>query len=266
MEYLTEANDYQTPEGHSTFWVRHCPSLIFHARMMDVYRQGWWWAVRGVYDGVRWVHGSLRVLRALESVGVRFKVENLKILDQIEEPAVFISNHMSTLETFVLPCLIHPRKKITFIVKEDLLKFPFFGRVLRARNPIAVGRKDPRQDLRVVLEEGTARLASGRSVVVFPQTTRSEAFVPEKFNSIGVKLAKRARVSIIPVALKTDAWAAGKPLKDFGPIRPEKMVHFAFGEPIHVEDAGREQHEQVISFVQGKLREWEDQDGQESED
>jgi len=261
LEHLTEASEYYTPEHRLSLLNSCCPSLVFHARMLDIYRQGWWWALRGVYDGAHWVHGSLRVLRALESVGVRFSIENMGVIDRIDGPAVFISNHMSTLETFVLPCLIHPRKKITFIVKEDLLKFPFFGRVIGARQPIAVGRKDPRQDLRVVLDEGSSRLLSGRSVVVFPQTTRSQDFLPEKFNSIGVKLAGRASVPVVPVALRTDAWAPGKVVKDFGPIHPEKPVHISFGEPMAVEGGGRDQHEAVIKFIQGKLEEWVKKEG-----
>jgi 1-acyl-sn-glycerol-3-phosphate acyltransferase len=229
--------------------------------MMDIYRQGWWWALRGCYDDDRWVHGSLRVLRALESVGIELEVENLGVSARTEGPVVFIANHMSTLETFIVPCLIHPLKKITFIVKESLLSFPFFGRVIRARSPIAVGRKDPKNDLRVVLEEGTARLSSGLSVVVFPQTTRSEKFVPEKFNSIGIKLAKRAQVPVVPLALKTDAWAPGRLIKDFGPVDPKRKVHFAFGEPLAVKGNGREQHEEVIEFIRAKLEEWEQETG-----
>jgi 1-acyl-sn-glycerol-3-phosphate acyltransferase len=256
MEYLTETNEYRTPESQIGLIGRYYPSLAFHVRMIGIYRQGWWWACRGVYDGRRWVNGSLRVMRALESVGVRFNIENLGVMERVKDSVVFISNHMSTLETFVLPCLIHPKKKVTFIVKEDLLKFPFFGKVIRARNPIAVGRKDPRQDLRVVLQEGTKRLTSGTSVVVFPQTTRSEVFIPEKFNSIGAKLASRAQVPIIPIALKTDAWAVGKPLRDFGPIKPEKAVQIAFGEPVTAGGNSRELHEEVITFIQGKLMEW----------
>ncbi len=256
MERLTSGNEYRTPPGASTAIGRCCPSLVFHGKMLGIYRQGWWWAVRGVYDGAKWVHGSLRVIKALESVGVRLDIENLGIPNRLEGPVVFVANHMSTLETFVLPCLIHPGRKIVFIVKESLLKFPFFGKVIGARNPISVGRQNPREDLRVVLEEGAARLARGKSVVVFPQTTRSRSFLPEQFNSIGIKLAKRAGVPVVPVALKTDAWGVGRPLKDFGPIKPEKKVHIAFGEPIPIEGNGRKQHEEIIGFIQGKLEEW----------
>ena len=48
------------------------------------------------------------------------------------------------------------------------------------------------------------------SVWVFAQTTRELLLDPKKFNTLGIKLAKRARVPVIPVAVKTDAWGMGK--------------------------------------------------------
>ena len=102
------------------------------------------------------------------------------------------------------------------MVKESLLKYPFFGPVLGSREPIVVGRSNPREDLVAVLEGGEARLKQGRSVIVFPQSTRSSVFDPAHFNTIGVKLAKRAGVPVIPVALKTDAWGNGN-LQRFRP-------------------------------------------------
>ena len=58
---------------------------------------------------------------------------------------------------------------------------------------------------KAVLEGGKQRLQKGISIIVFPQTTRTVRFEPENFNSIGVKLAQRAKVPIIPLALRTDA-------------------------------------------------------------
>ena len=259
MEHLSETNEYCSPEKNIGLLSRCWPSLVFHSRMLAIYRQGWWWALWGNYDDERWVYGSVRVLRTLESVGVRLEVENMGVTGRVKGPAVFIANHMSTLETFIVPSLIRPYKEVTFVVKESLLTFPFFGRVMRSRNPVAVGRKDPKSDLRTVLEEGASRLSSGISIVVFPQTTRSDRFVPEKFNSIGIKLAKRASVPVVPIALKTDAWEPGSILKDFGPIDPSRKVHFAFGEPLEIEGSGREQHEEIIRFIQGKMEGWENE-------
>jgi 1-acyl-sn-glycerol-3-phosphate acyltransferase len=163
---------------------------------------------------------------------------------------------MSTLETFVLPVIIAPIKDATFVVKQSLVEYPVFKYVMRSRNPITVGRSNPRDDLRAVLEGGVERLKAGMSIIIFPQTTRTPVFAKEQFNTIGIKLAKRAGVPAVPIALRTDAWGNGRHLKDFGRIDPAKTVHFAFGKPLVIKDRGDEEHEQIIDFITGKLDEW----------
>ena len=133
-------------------------------------------------------------------------------------PLVFVSNHMSTLETLVLPGLIRPLKPVTYVVKRKLLGGFFWGPIMRSRNPIAVSRTDPRADLEVVLAEGQARLASGISVIVFPQGTRTQVWKRRAFNSLGIKLASKAGVKVMPVALKTDYWGSSGLFRGFGPV------------------------------------------------
>ena len=122
---------------------------------------------KGVYTNDCWVQSSLNTLKALESVGGRFEIQNLAVIRKLESSCVFVSNHMSILETFILPCLIQPYRDVTFVVKESLLSFPFFKHVMRNRNPIVVGRGNPREDLRTVLEEGQNRLNANISVIIF---------------------------------------------------------------------------------------------------
>jgi len=135
-------------------------------------------ALKGCYDGNDWANSSLDILHALENIGVRFEITGMDNMRKFQGPAVFIANHMSTLETFVLPCIIQPVKETTFIVKQSLLTMPVFGPVMRSREPVVVGRENPRDDLRTVLEEGSKKLAAGRSIVVFPQSTRALDFNP----------------------------------------------------------------------------------------
>jgi 1-acyl-sn-glycerol-3-phosphate acyltransferase len=142
------------------------------------------------------------------------------------------------------------------VVKQSLLDYPIFKHVMRFCDPVAVSRTNPREDFKAVMTGGKARLEKGVSIIVFPQTTRTVAFDPEQFNTIGVKLAQKAKVPIIPLALKTDAWGNGKHLKDFGRIDISKIVHFAFGAPIQVQGRGSDEHQQIIDFIQQKQDEW----------
>lgn len=202
------------------------------------------------------MESSYQVLRALERVGIRVEVTGIRHLEALDGPCLVIANHMSVLETFVLPGVIQPIRPVTFVVKESLMTYPVFGHVMRSRDPIAVTRTNPRQDFKTVMEGGRERLARGVSLVVFPQTTRTSSFDPEEFNSIGIKLAQKTGVPVVPLALLTDAWGNGKRLKDFGKIDPSRTVHLAFGEPMVVAGRGSAEHEAVIAFIQGKLKEW----------
>lgn len=217
-------------------------------------------ALKGRYGSSEWAKSSGDILRALENVGIRVEITGMGNFRKISGSAVFIANHMSTLETFVLPYIIQPVKELTFIVKKSLLTTPVFGPVMRSRDPVVVGRVNPKADLKTVLEEGTKKLEAGRSLVVFPQSTRSTVFNPDEFNTLGIKLALRAGVPVVPVALKTDAWGTGKLIKDCGPIDNKKRVHFAFGEPMQVTGRGTEEHKKVILFIQEKLQQWKKED------
>jgi 1-acyl-sn-glycerol-3-phosphate acyltransferase len=231
-------------------------TLIFYPRMIRSVFAGARIAKRGRYDGEAWSASSRSILMALERAGCRFEVEGMQKYAGIEGPVVFVGNHMSTLETFILPALINPVKPVTFVVKSSLVDYPVFGAIMRSRNPIVVTRDNPRQDLQIVLEQGREKLASGMSLVLFPQTTRTTVFDPERFNSLGVKLARSAGVPVLPVALRTDAWANGTLIKEFGPIDPKKRVHIAFGEPMTVHGNGREEHERVTAFISSMLARW----------
>ena len=129
---------------------------------------------------------------------------------------------------------------------------------MRSRKPIAVGRVNPKKDFQTVLVEGSRILEEGISIVVFPQATRLVEFIPEKFNSLGIKLARRAGVKVVPAALKTDFWGNGKKFRDFGPIDRSKRIYMAFGEPMTIEGNGSQQHQQCIEFVQSHYDRWKD--------
>jgi 1-acyl-sn-glycerol-3-phosphate acyltransferase len=236
------------------------PKCTFYPQVFRIIWKNSRQAKRGLYGDREWVKGSLDILHIVENVGVEVEIAGMENIRRSAGPVVFVANHMSTLETFVLPCIIQPVKPVAFVVKSSLLTAPVFGHVMRARDPVAIDRKNPREDLKAVMEGGRAKLRSGISVIIFPQSTRSAEFRPDEFNSLGVKLAAKAGVPVVPVALKTDAWGTGKKMKDFGPVDTRKKVYFVFGEPMEIEGRGADEHEKVIAFIRDKLDLWKSPD------
>jgi 1-acyl-sn-glycerol-3-phosphate acyltransferase len=213
-------------------------------------------ALKEQYGREAWAKSSYDIFKLIEGCGGRFHLTGLANMEKCQGPVVFISNHMSTLETLIFPCIIVPHMEVTFVVKESLVKHPFFGPIMRSRNPIVVGRTSSREDLQTVMKQGQKLLSEGTSIIIFPQSTRAVEFDPKGFNSLGVKLARAAKVPVIPIAIKTDFWGNGKYFKDLGPIKRWKPIHMAFGEPISIVGSGKKQNELVIEYICTHLAKW----------
>ncbi|MCL2294033.1 MAG: 1-acyl-sn-glycerol-3-phosphate acyltransferase [Spirochaetes bacterium] len=203
-----------------------------------------------------YIEYCFHVLKKVEKIGGRFEIKGFDNLRKEQGPFVLVGNHMSALETLIFPAVIGSIIPVTYVIKKSLMSHFIFGPIMRTRNPIAVERKDPRKDLDAVLTGGVERLSSGTSVVIFPQATRTRLFEPDKFNSLGIKLAKRAGVSVIPFALKTDVWANGKLVSDVGNFYPGRTAHIEFGAPVKIDGTGKKEHEQIIDFIKTRFESW----------
>ena len=234
---------------------------------------------RGEYSDLLWARSGLELTRLFERYGARFVIEGL---EQLRAPdakkdvgenaensicraaapspsAVFAANHMSTLETLTLCGYITPYMPTTFVVKRALAE-GYFAPLICSRPYIALERKNPLEALQTVLREGIEILKDGRSIILFPQGTREPGqFRRSRFNSIAARLAAKAGVPLVPVALDTRFW--GRPQAKWGKwaqyiplLRPEQTVRFAFGPPIL--GRARQAQRQTLEFIGDKMRQW----------
>ena len=259
MKSYFDSTSYHTPvKERLTFkdWLLLNSRLYFALRYAGTVLRTRKEAIRKVYDTQAWADSSFEILQFIEKTGGKFHITGMDNINKSIDPVLFISNHMSTLETMVLPSIIAPFREVTFVVKESLVMHPLFGDVMRSRNPIVVGRADPRKDFEAVMNGGVELLSKGISIIIFPQSTRSLEFKPEEFNSLGVKLAKKAGVQVVPIAIKTDFWGNGKIIKELGPLDSKKPIYFKFGEPLSITGNGKEENQKIIDFIQTSLEEW----------
>lgn len=210
-------------------------------------------ARRGQYNEFDLNRTGLMVLHSLEKAGVQIHIEGTNQL--LSRPCVYACNHMSSLETMILPTLILPYSPPVFVVKKQLEKNP----LINWRPYVALGRENPREDLETILMKGTEILSKGYSIILFPQGTREyQKFSLRRFNSIGVKLAKAAGVPVVPVAADTSAWGRGlKAFQYFPRLRRNRLtVHVAFGAPLEIEGGGKRQQNQIVQFISNEMTEW----------
>ena len=126
-------------------------------------------------------------------------------------PSIILSKHESAWETMALQLVFPPQ---VWVLKRELLWIPFLGWGLAMLSPIAIDRKDRRRALRQTLEQGEQRLASGFSIVVFPEGTRSAPGVPGTYKAGGAWLAQHTSAAAVPVAHNAgDCWPRNSFLK-----------------------------------------------------
>lgn len=258
LHTLTSEYGYQSPKPLAS--VRRLPAWaatgIYYSRLLTLIYGSSKVALKGKYSRERWAFDSHRIIDFVESVGTEIQISGLREMAGHSGPLVFIANHMSMLDTFMLPGIISPFHRVTFVIKESLLRYPVFGPIMRAVRPIALERANPRKDLKVVLDEGGHLLRLGCSLVIFPQSTRSVRFDAGAFNTLGVKLAKNTGSFVVPIALKTDFQANGRFIKEMGMVNPRKAVHIAFGRPMPVRGNGQMTHQMIIDFIKAHLQSW----------
>ncbi len=197
--------------------------------------------VRIRYLGL-WNHFTLYWLWL--TCGVRFEVRGRDNLPA--GPCVLLSKHQSQWETFYLQVAKTP---VATVLKKELLAVPFFGWGLKLLEPIAIDRSNPKQALRSIQEQGLARLRQGRSVIIFPEGTRTQPGQAGNYARSGAELAVRAGVPIVPVAHNAGLyWPTRRFLKFPG------TVQVVFGTPIDTSGGdSRALTEQVRQWIETQV-------------
>lgn len=256
---LRENGCYETsgiPKKHLPDYLFARTDTYFYIKLLYRFFVGYLDVCRGRYDRGTSAAISHEIMNDIELYGGRIVISGYDNLSRTKGAVVYVCNHMSLIETMLLPCMVHGRDNFAIVLKESLFKYPFLGTILHNVSCISVGRRSARDDFNVVMTEGVKFLRNGQSVLLFPQATRNAVFEPDNFNSMGVKLAERAGVPLVPVALKTDFQRIGKIFRDIGPMDRSKIIYFKFGVPFTINGNAKEVHGNVVRFIQESLQSW----------
>lgn len=160
-----------------------------------------WWIVmtRQPLDG-RKVHrlASIwgRVIFAL-TPHWHIRVEGREHLPADGTPAVLVSNHESITDIFAMYYL---GVQFRWLAKEEVFRLPVIGQTMAWCDyvPILRGNKDSHA---IALAEAHERLKKGVSMFFFPEGTRSADGVVKEFKTGAFKLARDAKVPVVPLLI-----------------------------------------------------------------
>ena len=113
-------------------------------------------------------------------------------------PVIYMGNHQGNFDIHALTLAI-PRT-FSWIAKEELFRVPVFGSAMRRAGYIPLDRSDGRKALKS-MRLAAERIASGTSVVIFPEGTRTLDGSLLPFKRGAFLLATRAGVPIVPFTI-----------------------------------------------------------------
>jgi 1-acyl-sn-glycerol-3-phosphate acyltransferase len=160
-----------------------------------------------------WAHVILAVLRW--TCRLDYRVEGRERLPPGNHIALI--KHSSSWETVAQALLLPPH---VWVLKRELIWIPFVGWGIMQLRAIAVDRNAAHGAVRGVIEQGKARLAEGKWIVIFPEGTRMPPGETRKYGISGALLAAETGRLIVPVAHDAGYyWPRRGLLKKRGTIR-----------------------------------------------
>lgn len=196
-------------------------------------------AIASWFPGRDWagVQARLWARGLLRSSGVRLELSyaggsHAAWRDRIgERPVVYMANHRSLYDIAALLAILD--LPVRFLTKRSLFRLPFFGWGLKAAGFVPVDRED-RSRAGETFAAATGLLASGVSLVVFPEETRSSGPRMRPFQRGGFLLALKGRALIVPLGIRGTAHIRRK--GDLV-VRPQ-TVELIFGEVVDPASVG----------------------------
>ncbi len=143
-----------------------------------------------------WANGALWLLSLI--VGLQFQVRGRENVP--DESVMMAVKHQSAWETLALNLEL---RDPAFVVKRELMRVPVFGWLLHRVGMISVDRSGGGAALRSMVGTARQRVAEGRSIVIFPEGTRTPLGERQPYHPGVAALYKALNVPVIPVALNS---------------------------------------------------------------
>jgi 1-acyl-sn-glycerol-3-phosphate acyltransferase len=162
------------------------------------------------------------------------------------KPQIFVANHQSDFD--ILIALAYIPVQFRWIAKKELFNIPIFGAAMRSAGYIEIDRQNREKALQS-LDEAALRIREGKSVMTFPEGTRSRNGEIKPFKQGTFHLAIKSGVSIVPVSIIGS-----------GQIMPKRSLKISSGKvklvidkPIDVKNYTLENRQELIKTVRNVI-------------
>ena len=150
----------------------------------------------GAYDkATRICHTWIRPIAKLGGVDLKKRGDENIVTDR---PVLYVGNHQGDMDILLIMSELGDLYSI--VAKKETKKVPIVAQWMANADCIFMDRGNPRQTLESI-KRAQELLESGRSVVIFPEGTRSKGPEMNEFKPGALRCAVKAKVPIIPFVI-----------------------------------------------------------------
>ncbi len=166
------------------------------------------------------------------------------------ETFVVMSNHQSLYD---IPVLFQSlRRRVRMVAKTELFRIPIWAQAMRASGFVEVDRKN-RERAIASLNAAKAALASGTSIWIAPEGTRSETGKLGAFKKGGFHLALDTGARILPITIEGTRKVL---VARTGKVMPGAQVSVHISPAIQAADFGYERKEELMAEVRAVIAQY----------
>jgi 1-acyl-sn-glycerol-3-phosphate acyltransferase len=162
----------------------------------------------------------------------------------LNRPQIFMANHQSDFDILIV--LAHIPGQFRWIVKKELFRIPVFGKAMKSAGYIEIDRQNHENAMKS-LEEAARKIREGKSVMTFPEGTRSKDGAIKPFKQGMFHLAISAGVPVVPISIIGAHEILPKRSLN---IRPG-VITMIIGEPVDVSGYTIETRGELIDRIRG---------------
>ena len=179
---------------YATFVVAGLCFLILGVPLIPV-----GWLVRWLFNNRDFIYpyGKFGAWLYIKTAGARVHVKGRDRIDP-HQSYVFVANHQSNLDPAIL--LVYIGRNVGWIAKKELFKIPVMGQGLPLVDVVPIDRRNLEAAI-ASTKRGAQVLRGGRSVVAFPEGTRTIDGKLKPFKKGIFFMALEAGVPIVPVVI-----------------------------------------------------------------
>jgi 1-acyl-sn-glycerol-3-phosphate acyltransferase len=159
---------------------------------------------------------------------------------------IFMANHQSDFD--ILISLAYIPAQFRWIAKKELFAIPIFGAAMRSAGYIEIDRSNHEKAMQSI-DEAALRIRSGKSIMTFPEGTRSRDGEIKAFKQGAFHLAIKSGVPIVPVSIIGS-----------GRIMPKRslrikpgQIKMVIGKPVEVKNYDIENRRELIAEVRKEI-------------